>query len=174
MIARGNFMRAICLSILCGILLSGCNETTTGQQFGITSVRQIETGKTDKATVRQLLGPAPQTTITGKNEETWAYVFSSSGNDAQEHIAPIAVAGFLPVVGVVPALTGTGNITAKNLTERLVIVFKGNIVSSCVLTRSSITSTAATGLMNSGNVSSKQESHDIPCNQVTPPRPGQT
>jgi hypothetical protein len=159
------------------ILLAGCNEVTTGQQFGIASVRQIEVGKTDKATVRQLLGSAPQTAISGKNEETWVYAYSSSGSDAGQHFATSSAAtyglaiatAFTPfgALAAAPALVGTGDTTYKTQTETLTIAFKGNLVSSCKLTQAAHTTKAGTGLFTAG-VKQTQESHEVPCNQFEP------
>jgi hypothetical protein len=144
-------MRAMLVLVFFGLVLAGCSHNaTTGQRFGITSIKQIEAGKTDKATVRKLLGPAPQTSITGKNQEVWRYSFSTRTDDSgNAFIIPMAAAA-IPVVG-----------------------FKGNVVSSCVLTRSSTTTSAGTGLANPG-ARVTRESHDIPCHEVTPQMSGQS
>jgi outer membrane protein assembly factor BamE (lipoprotein component of BamABCDE complex) len=129
-------MRAI--QILLILMLSACS-TSSGNNFNVANVGQLQSGITDKTTIMKLLGQPTNKQITPDNE-TWIYQFSNSTFSPN----PLMFVPVVQIVTSIPNNEGTSTSSMKILT----LTFKGNILSTCSLMTNE---TKQEGLYSVGN-----------------------
>ena len=124
------------LAFVFGLLLSGCTTGSYGTMAETSRISQIKVGVTDKTTVEQLLGTPMNRAASPGGDEMWMYS-ATQGN------------GGVPVVSSV-----VGGASAQS--QAIQINFRKNVVASCTVSTSHVT-TGAFSTITPG------QSNSFPC-----------
>lgn len=121
------------------LAIAACSHQQ-GSDFTPSNAEQIRVGVSTKATVERLLGPPFNRYVKG-GEETWTY--SHMNMDATKSVG----AGMLgvPVVGsIIYLATGAYNPTSNTDFKEATIVFRKDVVASCVVKQTHLAESGAT------------------------------
>jgi outer membrane protein assembly factor BamE (lipoprotein component of BamABCDE complex) len=140
-------MRVAIICCLC--LLTGCFSIESGKKFDVSAAKTIRPKVTTKGQVVQLLGN-PMSRYAVGGVENWTYSYFG----IEAHSTPIA---FIPYAG--PFLPGGSVSTGQN--DSLTIGFKGDVVSSCV-----VSSTKSSGGGSAISQSASSTSETVDCQAI--------
>lgn len=163
--------------ILASLALAAC-QSTTGAPLQASAVNQIHEGSSTKADVKKLLGEPENQMLQGDDQDYWIYSRSKMDSNAGAGTAGFmalyagaAVLGSVTPLGsaalAIPAVGGAAinsNTQSKNTSYNLMVVFRGNIVSSCRL--QTMSSTYRPGIMIFTPMSISQNSKEVRCTDV--------